>query len=310
MTIKLNQIVLAILILIFMLSIHQINKKEYFQETTELSNESELLNIQQNNLKIGSTTITSDGEIITGSNTVISSKNKSIKIGSTIINSYGITSDNPIDKSIKYLKIPVTDGLIAHYDALSVQSGKIKEYILKDLVGNNDASIMGPQLNVMDNYFFGSRDTTIYFPPTILPPIYTLFTLAKYNGPNTKKIFGAKNRNAYFGFDLNGVVGVAHNGSQHISKQTSGIPQDLWILSTNDDTTYRVNFTDNTNVNEIIRNITYPLNLIINIPQNEQFGSIYNSDFAIRCILVFNRKMTLDEIQNVENWIVYTYGFN
>ena len=285
----------TIFIIIICWIFYQSNKKYEFLSTTTIADQ----------LQIKTTMIASDGTIRVGSNTIVN-PNGSIKIGSTDINLNGITTIDPINNSIKYNIPPITDGLIAHYDASSVKRLSSK---LKDLFGSNDATIVGRLPTVSNNIIFGTANTTIYFPTGILPLNYTLFTLAKYNGTNKKRIFTASNITWYSGFDESGNVGIAKHNSQHVSQLTSGIPSNMWILSTDQVFSYRVNGMFNKTSESLSSNLRTEYKLAINTPSSVAFGG-YQSDFAIKCILVFNKELSLNDIVNIENWIISKYGLN
>jgi len=191
--------------------------------------------------------------------------------------------------------IPITNGLFAVYNVNSYSTNNIN--ILKDLTPNkNNALINGPIL-IENNYLTGTVDTSIEFPKNILPKNYTLFHIAKYNGINKGRIFsGITNNNWLSGFSQ-GKVGVAyHNGWLSIN---SNLPNN-WILSTDQNDNYRANLNNYTTGKN-----SCTTNLAINSDKDRYSRK---SDWAIACIIVYNRKLTLNEILKVEKYLISKYN--
>lgn len=215
-----------------------------------------------------------------------------------IIYFYGsnLLYSNSIDKfavfnTLNLNSLPITQNLIGAYTSDSF----IKTQ-WKDISGNNnDANISG-NVELIDNYLVGTIDSSIEFPIKILPEEYTLITIAKYNGDNKGRIFSGIGSNWLSGFS-DGRVGVAyHDGWLTIS---NNVP-DEWVLSTDQNIMYRAN---TYNFTTGYGNST--TNLSVN-SDNDDYLS--RSDWAIACILVYNTKLSVEEIQSVENYLISIYN--
>jgi hypothetical protein len=201
-------------------------------------------------------------------------------------------SDNlNIFNTLQINKLPTIYGLIGAYTTDSFQNNK-----LKDLSNNgNDATITGV-ITVIDNYLTGTVDSSIEFPINILPSTYTLIHIAKYNSNNKGRIFSGIGSNWLSGFDK-GNVGVAyHEGWISFG---NNLPND-WTLSVDQNNLYRGN------LNNFTTGIaTGYTNLSVNSSKDEYLSK---SDWAIACILVYNRILSLQEIQAIENYLVNLYN--
>ena len=273
---------------------------------------SQLTNLT-NSIQIGDTDFFSDGSISVGKNILIGS-NGSFKIGPTLIDPTGKFSiSNTTDQN---LFPPVTNGLIALYDYTSVSADG---FTLLDLVGNNHATVKTTRLQIINSIdISGENSTTVEFPTTILPLNYTLFTLAKYNTPqNTARLRIFSNTNSttnwVSGFFKNN-VGVAQRNTTWITPSTTPlnkinnlynttyVTHDSWILSTDQYNLYRANKIDlNNRVFSLV-----PIKIHLGINSVLYLGE--RSFFLFRCIIVYNRELTISEITSVEDWITTTYN--
>jgi hypothetical protein len=203
---------------------------------------------------------------------------------------------NSIDKfevfnTLNLNNLPITDNLIAVYTSDSFLKNQ-----WKDISGNNNHATISGNVDLIDNYLVGTIDSSIEFPTTILPEEYTLITIAKYNGNNKGRIFSGIGSNWLSGFS-DARVGVAyHDGWLTIS---NNVPND-WVLSTDQNTMYRAN---TYNFTTGYGNST--TNLSVN-SENDDYLS--RSDWAIACILVYNTKLSLEQIQSVENYLLSVYN--
>lgn len=298
---NLKNLIIAIVIIIVICHLfYHINYTNTFYEKFSSLISEESGNIL-NYLTVGNTIIHSNGSISVGNNTLIKSDG-SIKIGSTTIDptgkvlTFGETL-NPIKSVLDLTFPPISNGLIAFYDNRSIQQDK-----LMDLIGSYNATIVGTPLTTTGNYMKGELTTQIYFPQGILPSGYTLFTLAKYNGPNKKNIFTASNGSNWFSGFRDGAVGIAYHDTW-ITKNPSGITPTDWLLSTDQKSLYRGNKKTLSTETSTTSSIT----LAINPPNSIAFGG-EQSDFAIRCIIVYGRELSLSEINVIEGWITSIYG--
>jgi hypothetical protein len=109
---------------------------------------------------------------------------------------------------------PITEGLIAHYNADSWTGTR-----WTDLSGvGNHVTEIGGTISVArpvgaPAYIHGPTSASMRFPAGILPSAeYTLFFVARYNGPNRGRIFQGDDSNWLSGF-WSGLAGVALHGS-------------------------------------------------------------------------------------------------
>ena len=185
---------------------------------------------------------------------------------------------------------PPSDGLIAWYNVDSFEDNK-----LKDLSGNDNhtTDIKGDLLKSEDGSSLdGTIKTKIIFNEKILPPTYTFIHVAKYNGPNKKRIFSSKPLNQLSGF-WNGRAGVSHFDGWKTSYASS---EDLnnWLISVDTNDFYRANTVDKTNKKINHKGTQFTIN------EGRQQES---SDFSIGEILVYNRILSIEEIQEIENYL-------
>ena len=234
-------------------------------------------------------------------------------------------------------------GLYAAYDGNSFDD---TNNVWRDKVGGHDTTSYSGNPTISSTLLNGhpvvkggvrdngtTKSTTDYdgltFPEEILPTTYTLFHVARYTNTGTSdldkskrdRIFQATDNNWLSGF-WDTRVGVAHHTSwlTHYGESTyvpsSSHPMvrnhDDWLLSTdihdyNSDSAlsywlYRGNKTLNTNGLTNNRNITYRLT----INDGQYTGEM--SDWEVAEIIVYNRRLSLNEINTVENYLAIKYN--
>jgi uncharacterized repeat protein (TIGR02543 family) len=142
----------------------------------------------------------------------------------------------------------------------------------------------------------GSSTTKINFNNVQLTD-YTLFNVARYGGSTKARIVQANDNYGLYGF-WTGKSGVAwHNG--WVTQNSTSLHGDNWVLSTDYYATYRSNGT----VRPTINNGETGLRPIgINVNGSEP------SDFQIVEVIVYDRQLSLEEIQRVEDYLASTYG--
>lgn len=307
-------IIIAFVIIIIYYLFHKSNSNyEHLSEISTVAAESvgsETETNTQMGIQMGKINIDIDGSLKIGQNVFID-KDGSFKIGLINIDSNGSITSNEygdvyIDTNNIQILPPITNGLMAMYDYTSLSNDKTT---LNDLVGSNHATIVG-DVTIKGMVISGTINTSIFFPDAILPLNYTLFHLAKYNNSqNRRAIFQNSNSNLNTinwasGF-VGTHVGIAIRNSNYITKNQTGIGLDKnsWIMSSDQYNLYRAN---RTNYKTSPTNLTnQKIILAINPKQNNEF-----SDFDFKCIIVYDRELTLDEIISVEKWIYDTYrGF-
>ena len=139
-------------------------------------------------------------------------------------------------------------------------------------------------------YLSGTTASKLTWPTSILPPTYTLFHVAKYNNGVKGRILNGINLNWLSGFYA-GASGVAyHNG--WLTSYTVDCCGYNWVLSTDQNSLYRANRVQKSTSGG------GAASAILGINQNGD-----QSDWAVAAVIVFNRTLTSDEYNSVENWL-------
>ena len=195
---------------------------------------------------------------------------------------------------------PITYGMVGYYPAESWTGTQ-----WTDLSGNgNHVTTVSGTISI--NYSsIGGRDflnggtTSTMRWPAIVPASYTLFHIAKYNGSSRGRIFTGSVQNWLSGFH-NGNTGCAfHNG--WITSYTT-LHGTNWVLSTDQNSMYRSNLINRTNGTP--GSPSYDSTICVN---TGNIGS-EQSDWAIACVIIFNRTLTASEITAMENWLQIRYN--
>jgi hypothetical protein len=201
---------------------------------------------------------------------------------------------------------PITSGLIAHYNADSWTGTR-----WTDLSGaGNHVTEFGGSISVARPvggapYIHGETTDWIKFPSTILPSAtYTLFWVARYNGPTKQRIFTGLNTNWLSGFHqhTSGLkLGVASHGSCSWITQsvTTDGNTDNWLIGTDRSNSFRSNGKDRTVANTCA---TFD-RLVVNTGIYGNDGVDQASEFAIQSVLVYNTKLLDADVQKVEAWL-------
>lgn len=228
----------------------------------------------------------------------------------------------------KALMPPVTSGLVGYYDGKSWTGSSWNDNSGKN---NHATAISGSILTTnyelyngsSMNYISGTTASRIAFPSGIATNDYTFMAVARYTNPtiNRGRIFDGSGTNYVMGF-WGGKSGVAFHGNQvlggpgFITQETHDLHGNDWVLLTDMPGLFRSNMADRTtNTNKII---IKPNLFTINwghftggassVVVSGQAGSTNEaSDWAVSCVLVFNRSLTSPEIEAMEKWIYYAY---
>lgn len=125
---------------------------------------------------------------------------------------------------------------------------------------------------------------------------YTLFNVARYVGTNRQRIVQSNDHAQLFGFwsELSGVA--YHNG--WVTQYATTVHNDNWVLSTDYALNYRSNGTS--------RGASGGVNYLSPIGIN--WDGTQTGDFQIAEVLIFDRTLTLSEIQLVEDYLANAYG--
>lgn len=205
---------------------------------------------------------------------------------------------NPIQETLPPVEEPSLvlpkDGLVAWYNIDSLENNK-----LIDLSGNgNDTKEITGELVKNNDNFSGTVETGILFNEKILPPVYTLIHLAKYNGSVKGRIFASKTVNQLSGFWA-GNAGVSHF-DQWKTSSNSSINNSNWLLSTDTNAGYRANGVNVSTKSNKTNGTRFGVNDIAYKGEK--------SDFAIREIIVYDRELSQDEIKDIEDQIIEKYS--
>ncbi len=192
--------------------------------------------------------------------------------------------------------LPVLDGLVGYYDASSFVNGIWYDLSSKS---NNAVYIKGNFQNT-GTYISGTPTSSILFPTQILPSQYTVFSIGKYSGANKGKILCGYYNNWFSGFNA-GLSGVSGR-DKPLTQTTLSAFDDNWVFSTDLNNTYRAN--GNNYTTQTVSSTNSSTQLSINL--NDDLKS--NSDFAIGCVIVFNRVLFDDEILAMESWLTSKYS--
>jgi hypothetical protein len=186
---------------------------------------------------------------------------------------------------------PAADGLMGYYTA---NSFNLVTKVWNDLSGqSNHATETSGTFSVAQEpgtstYIQGGTSSWIKFPSTVLPSTYTLFYVARYNGPTKGRIFNGMSGNWLSGF-WNGNAGVAHHNCW-ITPVTN-LHGSNWIMASDRMNSFRSNGVERKNSNSCLSSVRLSINT----------GE--PSDFAFQIVLVYNRRLEDSEVILVENWL-------
>jgi hypothetical protein len=191
--------------------------------------------------------------------------------------------------------LPVSEGLVGFYDASTFQNNIWYD----SSPSNNNAVYVKGTFDNNGTFISGSPSSSILFPTQILPREYTVFNIAKYNGASKGKILSGYLNNWFSGF-ANGLSGVAGR-DKPITQTTLSAFDDNWVFSLDTKTTYGAN---GTYYNTLTSTDNTQTQLSINLNDDPKS----NSDFAIACVIVFNRTLSGDEILSMQTWLTTKYA--
>lgn len=226
----------------------------------------------------------------TALNTYINPNNVTYKLGTLGVDSQNNPPGPP--------PIPVTNGLIARYNA---SSWNASTNTWEDLVGSYDATSIrgtistGTSSKGGDTVIYGGTNDGIRFPSGILPSTFTLFHLTRYRDGTRGRIVTGSNNNWLDGHH-GGKAGCAYHEGWIANSGTDVFGYD-WVLSTSQNSLYRGEGT------------TYGTSggsASTNLSINWGIYSEY-SDWEIIELIVYNRHLSSAEYTSVEGWIAALY---
>ncbi len=195
---------------------------------------------------------------------------------------------------------PITAGLIAHYNADSWTGTRWTDLSgagshVTEVGGTTAISVARPV--GAPAYVQGASTAWMRFPVGVLPSAqYTLFFVARYNGPIRARILQGNSRSLGFGFGDSKAGGAFHNSCGWITPHVDLHGSD-WVLGSSRSDNFRSNGVDRTaNSANACQEFD---RLAINI------GSLSDqvSDFAIQSVLVYNTRLSDADVQRVEAWL-------
>jgi hypothetical protein len=193
------------------------------------------------------------------------------------------------------MSLPITNGLVGWYKGEAWNGTS-----WPDLSGNgNHCTETRGTINKAGTYIYGGTGDGIRFPTAILPSTYTLFHVARYNGSTKGRIFDGTAGNWLSGFHSS-KTGVAYHGYWLTQSGATNFPLGQILISSDQRDLYRGNGTDL----KVSSGTSQSQRIGIN------YGSLYGnepSDWAVWEVIVYNRELSLDEIETIEEYLFKTY---
>jgi hypothetical protein len=200
---------------------------------------------------------------------------------------------------------PITEGLIAHYN---VDSWSGTQWLDLSAYGNHVTDVGGTVISVARTlgapaYIYGASTAWMRFPKGVLPSEnYTLFFVARYNGESRNRIFQGVGSNWLSGF-WNNKSGLAFHGKcppppccLWITPSATDMHGNDWVVGTDLSDCFRSN-----GVNRTIKSTQ--CSAFDRLSINNGSLPLEVSDFAVQCVLVYNRKLSIADVVRVESWL-------
>jgi PA14 domain len=190
----------------------------------------------------------------------------------------------------------ITNGLVGYYTGES-WTGSAWNDISPS--ANNVTTIIGTPINnsvTLNGYkcMSGGTSAGMKFLPAITPSGYTLFHVTKYNGSNKGRIFDAFNTNWLSGHHLN-KAGVAYHASW-MTPETD-VHGTNWVLSSDQKDLYRSNGVQRSTTTGVSTDVSMCINFNAEL-----------SDWAVACVITYNRTLSGAEIQQMELYLNRKYN--
>jgi hypothetical protein len=188
-------------------------------------------------------------------------------------------------------------GISGRYTVESAEASTWKDISGKD---NHVTEVKG-SLKKGDGMVTGGTSDGVKFPKAVMGTggAYTLFYVARYNGEKRGRIFDGTDGNWLSGFH-GGMTGRAHHGAwmTQLTRSTHG--QHAWVQGTDSKGIFRTN-----GVNRVtVTNDNGTSQITIN---HGQFTGGEVSDWAVKEVIFYDRKLTEDEIKKVEKYLKDAY---
>lgn len=193
--------------------------------------------------------------------------------------------------------LPVKDGLLVQYSGDHIR----KDTIIDESDNNLNATTAGNITtfkHIDHTAIAGDTDTYVLFPSVVLPPKYTMFHIAKYNGGTKNRIFNGRSDNNFLSGFWGGRSGVAHHG-KWISSENDKHGSE-WVQSTDLLNRYRSNGVERT-IGGVNAGYTPPILTINAGDYNEK------SDWALLSFITYERELSQVEIEKMEMYLKYNY---
>ena len=186
--------------------------------------------------------------------------------------------------------LSVTSGLVGWY-----KGEEWNGVSWPDLSGNgNDCTEIKGFIREEARYIYGTTADGLRFPTSILPSTYTLFHVARYNGPSRNRIFDGVTKNWLSGFWGSQTRVAYHNGWVTNSTRPSTEQVNDVMISTDQRNLFRSNGVDYT---------TGSGNDYDHLSINYGNFNAEASHWAVAEVIVYNRELSLSEIQSVESYL-------
>lgn len=197
--------------------------------------------------------------------------------------------------------LPSINGLTGHY---TTNSFDMTTKIWKDTSGeDNDITDTIGKFEKSDNalmgdYIYGNTAAGFKLPETLYGSQYTFFYVARYNGSKRLRIFDGTDLNWLSGFH-NGKTGIAHHEGWLTPNNKSYHGNFGWVLGADARGIFRT-FGENRVTTP--NNGAPPKQIAVNMGKSTQ-----SSNWAIKEMIVYDRKLSGPQIKQVEEYLTEKY---
>ncbi len=197
--------------------------------------------------------------------------------------------------------IPVVSGLIGKYTGESWNGSTLVD---ETGSGNNSNASRGGAITTATStttglkYIYGGTSAGLQFPSAILPPTYTLFHLTRYNGGSRGRIMNGNSSNWLSTHHAGSSTRCYHEGYLYDDDFVNSNVLS-WCLTSDQNSLYRMNGrTFGTSGGSASTALTINYGYYIETE---------SSDWAVYCFFVYNRTLSLAEIQDMEAYLRAQY---